>query len=156
MSDPQQPVNSVRLVPFDDQHLAQMIPIEKSGFRRPWTEEDFLQFVSERDHSILVCTHGRQIVGYCCYSRGINLNSMSVHSEWRRKRIGTFIVDQLKVLAEVCGNSIKADVSEYNLDAQLFLQSQGFNCVQFFKDPYGIKNHDGYRMLWQKQKVASR
>lgn len=131
----------------------EVMDIEKSSFDYPWPEDEFRQLVKCEETTCLVAELDCEVVGYAVYSRmagGIFLNNIAVHQKYRRCGVGRDLVEAVKGRVHGRWNYLFTDVSEYSLDAQLFLRSQGFSWTEtitgYFDD---FAPHEAaYRMVW--------
>lgn len=89
------------------------------------------QELHDQYKNIQVWLWGEEVVGFWLLQvdSGIaRIKYFAVHPRWRRRYIGTVMMDDL-VNGEYI--SIVCRVDEYNLNAQLFLRDTGFRCDYF-------------------------
>lgn len=123
--------------------MPSVLEIEDRSFEFPWTEDEFIRCLRQRDCIGMVAERSEQVVGFMIYElhkNRIHILSFAVHPDFRRNGIGSAMVDKLITkLAYQRRNRIMLEVRETNLDAQLFSDSSvsgppGF-CVPFTKTP---------------------
>ena len=133
--------------------MADILRIENEGFRRPWTEEDFRSCLRRKDCIGMVAEHDHEVVGFVIYElhpSKINVLSVAVASESRRRQVGTQIVQKLiGKLSQRRRNEIILGVPETNLSAQLFWRAQGFEAVSVARGAYDGTGEDVYVMCYR-------
>ena len=134
--------------------MREMVAMEYDAFQpEHWTDREFAELLS---HGGVVQIARRvdapeRIAGYLCASpmrRGWNLRTMSVHPECRRRGVGRELVSRFQrhILR---GQRLIADVSELNVDAQLFFKAIGFRVRQVRKKTT-TEGSDLYRFRWDQ------
>ena len=131
----------------------EVMDIEKASFDYPWLEIEFRNFVREEGTTCLVGEMDCEVVGYVVYSRmagGIFLNNIAVHQKYRRNGVGRDLLSAVKGRVHGRWNYLFTDVSEYSLDAQLFLRSQGFSWTETITEYFDdfAPHEAAYRMVW--------
>jgi ribosomal-protein-alanine N-acetyltransferase len=110
--------------------LQAVLEIESASFEYPWTEEEFINCLRQRDCIGMVAECAEQVVGFMIYElqpTSIHVLSFAVHPEFRRKSVGIALMDRLfSKLAYQRRVRIQLEVRETNLSAQLFLKQLGF------------------------------
>ena len=140
---------SIRFVSGRD--FRQITTIERDSFKYPWTTKDLHSKLCE-DHVVCyVVEHNGFIVAYAIiqyYKDHIELCNLAVDSHYRRRKIASLIINMLKIKAYLEAKEyISAYVSEYNLEAQLFLgnKDNGFVAKEVLRDFYS-DGHSAYYM----------
>lgn len=133
------------------------IPFILNNFDCPWNEEDFFRFRLRYRGCTAVAQHSGFPVGFLLFKRTISASGarrtfeivqLEVHREFRRTLIGTKLLIELARLMPVNQvDRIGVDVSERNLDAQLFLRHLGFVCVRIDRNAYE-SGDSSYRMVY--------
>lgn len=127
--------------------------IEGESFEFPWSEEEFIRVLRQRDCIGMVAEIGEEIAGFMIYElhkNRIHILSFAVHPYFRRERVGTLMVGKLiSKLAFQRRNRIALEVRETNLPAQLFFQKLGFRANRILKDYYEDHNEDAYIMEYR-------
>lgn len=142
--------------------LPSVLKIEGESFEYPWTEEEFIRSLSQRDCIGMVVCDGddEQIIGFMIYElhkQRIHVLSMAVAADHRRKGVGTEMLEKLiSKLAYPRRNRIAMEVRESNLAAQLFLRKNGFKATGVLKDFYlNHSNEDGYMFAYRADELVS-
>lgn len=94
----------------------------------------------------VVAVLGRRVVGYLFYRAGPGgwrLCSLAVDPAYRRATVGYRLVAWLRGRLSPSRSYIRADVSEDNLPALLFLQAQGFLATRQSEDGGRFVGEDG-------------
>lgn len=114
-------------------HMDDVLRIENSSFDTPWTEQDFLECLRQNNCIGMVAMSldsKCKVVGFMIYElhkSRLHLLKMVVDPDVRRNGVGSQMVSRLiDKLSQQRRNEIRIEVSERNLNAQLFLKSQGF------------------------------
>ncbi len=125
---------------------------ELESFEFPWTEEDFLRCLRQRNCIGMVAEQGEKVLGfmvYELYKQKLHLLNFAVHPEYRRRGVGVQMV--CKLVGKLSGHRrtrITLEVRETNLDAQLFFQSQGFRAVRVMRSFYEDSGEDAYLLQY--------
>jgi len=132
--------------------LGPMVAIEKYSFAEPWARKDFSSCMRRLNIQCKVVIVDDQVVGYVMYTSHLTHNEIinfAIHWEFRRQGVGTQVIDYL--VARLKGTSLLSFVvSEYNLEAQLFLKECGFRCITVIKGHYPETDEDAYEMMFDK------
>lgn len=135
--------------------MASVLSIESESFGFPWTEEEFIRCLRQRNCVLMVAEIREQVVGYMVYELHENflqLLNFAVAAGFRRKGIGTAIVFKMVgKLSPQRRSRILLEVRETNLAAQLFFRSQGFLAVSVLRDFYDDTTEDAYVMQYRYQ-----
>jgi len=143
--------------------MEQVLDIERSRFEYPWSEEDFIKCLRQRNVIGMVAdvSNDRQeylaIAGYMVYElhpRRLHLLNIAVGVPFEGRGIGR------KMIAKIQGKlslerrtRIATEVRESNTDAQLFFKALGFNCVNVLHDFYDEErshpDEDAYSFVYR-------
>lgn len=123
-------------------HMDDVLRIEGECFPMPWSEEDFIRCLRQRNAIGMVAKVFDDVAGYMVYElhrNRLHVLNFAVAPAFMRRGVGTAMVKKLK--GKLCAsaerrNRIMLEVRETNLDAQLFWKSQGFRAVMVVKDFY--------------------
>lgn len=133
--------------------MLDVMVIENLSYERPWSEEEFLSFLRERNCIALIAEHGEKVVGIMVYELmkpRIELANIAVHPAWRRTGIAAKMIERLvRSLNQVRRNRISVNVRETNLASQLFFKSQGFRAVKVKRGFYDDSGEDAIRMVYR-------
>ncbi len=130
--------------------MAEVLAIESASFDSPWDEEDFKKCLRERNCIGMVAEKGEQVVGYMLYElhkRRLDILNFAVAPYWRRRAIGTQMVDKLiSKMSSHRRTVISVPVADSNLPAQLFFRASGFRAVRVERDYFDEPKQDAYLM----------
>lgn len=139
--------------------LLEVLEIERDSFDFPWTEEDLLAYLRNRNCIGLVAEkNGGQVIGYCIYEmhhdnnkRWFTLPKFAVHPAYRRMGVGYQMIRKLiSKLTPQKRTHIRVHVRETNLDAQLFFQSAGFIAIKIERRYFKDSKEDAYLMEYKR------
>lgn len=126
--------------------MPEVLSIEAS-LSHPWTEEDFLRCLRQRNCIGMVGELPNEAVGsymvYELHKNTLSVLNFAVSEAYRGQGVGTRMIDKLKSkLSGLRRTSITMIVRESNLDLQLFLRSQDFVATEVLRGHFG--DEDGY------------
>jgi ribosomal-protein-alanine N-acetyltransferase len=128
--------------------MPEVLQTEQDSFAHPWTEEDFLHCLRQRNCIGMVAECGDRVVGYVIYElhkSKLHVLNIAVHPPLRRKQIGAQLVGKLiSKLSSHRRSRITLEVREGNLAAQLFLRSLGFLATRVLRGFYEDTEEDAY------------
>jgi ribosomal-protein-alanine N-acetyltransferase len=120
--------------------MPEVLAIDTATFQFPWSEDDFVRCLRQRNAIGLVAEHGEKIAGFAIYEihkNRIHIMNFAVHQAYQRRGVGKAMVDKLVgKLSKERRNRIMLEVRETNLDAQLFFKAMGFRAVSLLRDFY--------------------
>lgn len=133
--------------------------LECDSCERFWNQKNIRKIMKNSRVGGYVITDLTVPVGYVVFEttkkiRKIYIHNMVVKSDYRRKGIGTMLLNFLFVKKDF--DFLGCAVRESNLSAHLFLKNYGFEALQvehsFFKDEYpaGVEVEDGYYFEYAK------
>ena len=136
-------MDEIEIVELKQKHCPQVALIENETFSFPWSEQSFLECVSNPDRHYICAVHNEKVVGYCGYWKVLDeaeIYNVAVKSEKRGFGIGETMLTKLieygksdnrkKFLLEVrCGN--KAAISLYK---KLGFKEDGIR-PEFYDEP---------------------
>ncbi len=135
--------------------MPEVLEIETSSFEFPWTEEDFIRCLRQRNCIGMVAEHDERVVGFMIYElhkNQLHILNFAVHAKIRRHGVGQQMVDKLiSKLSHQRRNKILLEVRETNLSAQLFFRRQGFRAISLLRDFYDDTTEDAYLMQFRYQ-----
>jgi ribosomal-protein-alanine N-acetyltransferase len=112
--------------------MPEVMEIENSSFDDPWTQEQFVFVLRQRNSISYVAVHDEQVVGYICYElfkKRLDILNLAVHSDFRRRGVGRQMVEKLaNKLSSQRRTLLRVFVIESNLAGQLFYSSCGMIC----------------------------
>jgi ribosomal-protein-alanine N-acetyltransferase len=140
-------------------HMPEVLAIEESEFENPWTEEDFIRVLKNRNSIGVVAEHREKIVGYAVYELlkdRVNVLNFAVHEDVQRRRVGTQMIQYLKrKLTSSTRSRLAFTVRDSNTPAHLFLRASGFRAVNVLRGFYTDMGDDAYLFHWHSTKPAS-
>lgn len=132
--------------------MADVLRIENQSFEFPWTEEDFLSCLRQRNCIGMVAEHEHEIVGFMVYEMhrsSLSILNFAVADEARRNQVGTQMAQKLiGKLSHLRRTSITTLVRESNLSAQLFFRAMEFEAVAVLRGEYEDTDEDAYEMRY--------
>ena len=137
--------------------MQEVLQIEEEGFEFPWSEDDFIRCLRQRNCIGMVAEHGERVVGFMIYElhkTRLHLLNFSVNAEYRRKGIGHQMLGKLiGKLSSQRRTRILLEVRETNLAAQLFFRKMGFRAISLLRDFYSDTTEDAYLMQFRYRPV---
>ncbi|MEC7566849.1 MAG: ribosomal protein S18-alanine N-acetyltransferase [Planctomycetota bacterium] len=133
--------------------MADVLKIENANFEFPWSEDDFIRCLRQRNCIGMVAERDDKIVGFMIYElhkNRLHVLNFSVGPDHQRSKVGTTMVEKLKSkLSTQRRNRVVLEVRETNLDAQLFFREQGFMALSVLRDYYEDTVEDAYLMQFR-------
>ncbi len=133
--------------------MSDVLKIERESFEFPWTDEDFLCCLRQRNCIGMVAEYDHQIVGFMVYElhkSRLHILNFAVAEEFRRMGVGSQMVLRLiDKLSQQRRNEILLEVRERNLAAQLFFKTQTFRAVTVLRCHYDDTEEDAYIMRFR-------
>lgn len=133
--------------------MPSVLAIESQSFEFPWTEEEFIRCLRQRDCIGMVAERNEEVAGFMIYElhkTRIHILSFAVAPSLRRQSVGSAMVDKLiSKLAYQRRNRIVLEVRETNLAAQLFFRQLGFRATGVLKSFYEDTPEDAFLMQFR-------
>jgi ribosomal-protein-alanine N-acetyltransferase len=133
--------------------MPEVLAIESESFEFPWSEDEFIRCLRQRNCIGMVADHDDEVVGFMIYElhkTRLHILNFAVAKEYRRLGIGQRMVTKLLgKLSQQRRTRVMLEVRETNLDAQLFFRSQGFRAVNVLRDFYEDTTEDAYLMQYR-------
>ena len=133
--------------------MPEVLAIEEDSFEFPWSEEEFLSCLRQRNCIGMVAEHDERIVGFMVYELNktrIHVLNFAVACEYRRLGVGRQMVSKLIAkLSSQRRTRVTLEVRERNLPAQLFFRSGGFRAVSVLRSFYQDTPEDAYLMQYR-------
>jgi ribosomal-protein-alanine N-acetyltransferase len=137
--------------------MPSVLGIENASFEFPWTEDEFIRCLRQRDCIGMVAECSERVVGFMIYElhrTRIHVLSFAVHPEHRRQSVGSAMIEKLiSKLAYQRRNRIVLEVRETNLDAQLFFRSLGFRATGVLRNFYEDSTEDAFLMQFRTSEL---
>ena len=126
-----------------------VMDIESGSFESPWSEEDFIRCLNQKNVIGMSAEYDDQIIGFVLYELSktrIRLIRVAVDPDCRRRGIGTQIIAKLAgKLSPERRRKIELDVMESNLVGQVFFRECGFLAILTIRGLHS--DEDAYRMI---------
>ena len=133
--------------------MQEVLAIESGSFEFPWSEEDFIRCLRQRNCIGMVAEFEERVVGFMIYElhkNQLHILNFAVRPEFRRIGVGAQMVRKLiGKLSHQRRNRIMLEVRETNLSAQLFFRKSGFRAVSVLRDYYDDTTEDAYIMQYR-------
>jgi len=133
--------------------MSEVLDIEQHSFEFPWSEDDFIRCLRQRNCIGMVAEHDERVVGYMIYElhkTRLHILNFSVVPSFRRLQVGTQMVEKLVgKLSSQRRSRITLEVRETNLPAQLFFRDVGFRAVSVLRSFYDDTPEDAYLMQYR-------
>lgn len=115
--------------------------IERECFDDPWTLDEFIRCLQQRNAIGMVAEDRDRVVGFMVYElhqRSLQLLNLAVTEREHRREIGSQLIHKLQTKLNPDRRArITLQVREQNCGAQLFFASLGFRCTGTIADYYG-------------------
>jgi ribosomal-protein-alanine N-acetyltransferase len=139
--------------------MPEVLAIEAHSFEFPWTDDDFLRCLRQRNCIGMVAEQGDRVVGFMIYElhrSRLHILNFAVHPQFRRHGVGEQMVSKLVAkLSSQRRNRIMLEVRETNLPAQLFFRSLGFKAISLLREFYEDTPEDAYLMQYRLASSAA-
>ena len=133
--------------------MPEVLNIEKGSFEFPWSEEDFIHCLRQRNCIGMVAEFENRIVGFMIYELHkdqLHILNFAVRPDFRRRSIGKQMSDKLVgKLSQQRRSRIVLEVRETNLAAQVFFKRVGFRAMSVLRDYYDDTTEDAYVMQYR-------
>ncbi len=130
-----------------------VLEIEEGSFEFPWSEEEFIRCLRQRNCIGMVAELNEQVVGFMIYElhkNRLHILNFAVHPAFRKQGIGKAMVEKLVgKLSYQRRSRIMLEVRETNLPAQLFFKSLGFRAISVLREFYEDSPEDAYLMQYR-------
>jgi ribosomal-protein-alanine N-acetyltransferase len=133
--------------------MPEILAIEQESFEFPWSEDDFIRCLRQRNCIGMVAEHDDRVVGFMIYEltkNRIQVLNFATAAEYRRRGVGTQMIAKLiGKLSAQRRTRITLEVRETNLPAQLFFRTNGFRAVSVLRNFYEDTPEDAYLMQYR-------
>ena len=135
------------MVPAD---LDEVMAIERTSFHHPWSSNFFLEELQVACARSILAQVNDKIVGYVLFwllPDAVDIHNIAVHTEFRRKRIGQSLLQQVLEQARNRDSSrVTLEVRVSNIAAQKLYESVGFVSQGLRKGYYSDDGEDAVIM----------
>lgn len=133
--------------------MPEILAIEQESFEFPWSEDDFIRCLRQRNCIGMVAEHDDRVVGFMIYEltkNRIQVLNFATAAEYRRRGVGTQMIAKLiGKLSAQRRTRVTLEVRETNLPAQLFFRTNGFRAVSVLRSFYEDTPEDAYLMQYR-------
>lgn len=133
--------------------MDEVLNIEHEGFEFPWSEDDFVRCLRQRNCIGMVAEHEDKVVGFMIYElhkSKLHILNFAVARQYRRLGVGRQMVSKLiSKLSHQRRSRIQLEVRETNLPAQVFFRESGFKAISVLRDYYEDTTEDAYVMQFR-------
>jgi len=138
--------------------MPEVLDIEDNSFEYPWSEEDFVNCLRQRNCIPMISESNKNIInGYMIYElhkKRLHILNFAVDQEYRRRGIGTQMITKLQgKLSHQKRTRLLIEVRERNLPMLKFLKSQGFRATNVLRDFYEDTTEDAYLMEYKHRSL---
>lgn len=138
--------------------MLEVLQTEQASFASPWTEEDFLHSLRQRNCIGMVAEYNDRVVGFMIYElhkSRLHILNFAVHPDFRRHGIGTQMVMKLAgKLSTHRRTRITLLVRESNLAGQQFFRAEGFMACRVIRGHFEDTCEDAYQMEYSLEREA--
>lgn len=132
--------------------MEEVVAIDAASFDVPWSEEDYLRCLRERNCIGMTAEAAGAVVGcmlYESHERRLHVLRFAVAPAFRRLGVGTTMVRKLvgKLSPRECV-AVTLEVSERNGPGVRFWRALGFRATRLLRGYYG-PDADGYAMRYR-------
>lgn len=125
--------------------------VEKESFPKSWSLDTLRQEFEHAFSRIFVCRKNEEVIGYICgwqIADEIHLLKIAVANKWRRRGVGSALLEKLVALSREKGVSIiYLEVRDSNVAAIKFYEKHGFSVAGRRKGYYMDSGEDALLML---------
>lgn len=144
---------NIEKVSMDD--INEMLKIEKKSFASHWSKQTFIdEFSAENGHYIEM-KDNKKICGYTGFRHVLDeghITTLAVHPKYRKKGIGTKLIEQLLVDAKERGlKKLFLEVRQSNVPAQKIYKKLGFKVIDRRREYYQHPVEDA--LVMQKEGI---
>ena len=133
--------------------MPEVLAVEQESFEFPWSDEDFLRCLKQRNCIGMVAEHDDRVVGFMVYELNktrIHVLNFAVALDFRRRAVGIQMISELiNKLSDQHRTRIVLEVRETNMAAQLFFRALKFRAVSVLHNYYEDTPEDGYLMQYR-------
>ena len=133
--------------------MAEVFRIENQIFEFPWSEDDFIRCLRQRNCISMIAEYQEKIVGFMIYElhrNRLHILNFAIAPEFRRMSVGRQMIEKLiGKLSHQRRSRILLEVRETNLAALIFFRELGFRAISVLKDFYVDTTEDAYLMQYR-------
>jgi ribosomal-protein-alanine N-acetyltransferase len=137
--------------------MDRVLEIENAAFGNPWSEDDFIRVLRQRNAIGMVADRDDKVLGFMLYElhkNRLQVVNFAVAKEWQRRGVGTEMIGKLQSkLSHMRRSKITIEVRETNLAVQFFLKQMGFKAVSVLRDHWEDSDEDAYVMQYRHKPI---
>ena len=130
----------IRIIEFELRHLKKICEIENSSFPEPFSDRYLADLGKLYSETFLIAEWNYEAIGYIVAKTDCSrahILSIAVENNWRRKRIGTILLQMLIIkLKSKRINEIILEVEKNNIPAKTLYERIGFKATKEIKNYY--------------------
>ncbi len=151
-TDPQQEIR-VHIRWMIRRDMPEVQAIEAESFEYPWSEDDFIRCLRQRNCIGMIAEYEDHVVGFMIYElhkTKIHVLNFAVAPAFRHRGVGSQMVAKLIAkLSTQRRSRVMLEVRETNLAAQVFFRSNGFRAISVLRNFYDDTPEDAYAMQFR-------
>lgn len=116
-----------------------VMAIERESFESPWTEQDLINCLRQRNCIGMVIESDGDVAGFMIYElhkSRLEILNFAVHPQHRNNGLGSKMLDKLFGKLGERRHTIGLQIVDSNLPAHLFFSRHGFMATEIVKQPY--------------------
>ena len=132
--------------------MPEVLMIERGCFEFPWTDEDFMKTLQQKNCIGMIAEYDHEIVGFMVYElhkSRLHILNFAVKPVYQRCGIGRQMIERLvDKLSQQRRHEIWTEIRERNLAAQGFFKDMGFVALSVLRNRYEDTNEDCYLFFY--------
>ncbi|MEY4394356.1 MAG: ribosomal protein S18-alanine N-acetyltransferase [Gemmataceae bacterium] len=133
--------------------MQEVLQSEQQCFEFPWSEEEFLRCLRQRNCIGMVAEHGEKVVGFMIYElhkTKLHILNFAVSPQFQKMGVGGQMIAKLvSKLSSHRRTRITLEVRETNLGGQVFFRNQEFKAIRVVRSFYSDSGEDAYLMQYR-------
>lgn len=133
--------------------MTDVLRIERESYQCPWTEDDFLKHLRQRNCVGHVAEYENRVVGFVIYElhKGfVHITNMAVDPDCRGRGFGRALMDKMKAKITLHHRTrLRCIVRESNLGSQLFLRRMKMRATKTLRNYCDDPQEDAYLFVWR-------
>ncbi len=141
----------MRIRPMRDNDLAQVLDLENTSFKQPWTPEHFHRELHDNPYALLFVAEQEGVflgfIDFWIMFEQATVNQIAVVGNYRRRGVGSILLEDAVKRAQAAGvNQMSLEVRVSNQSAYEFYLRHGFQNL-LKKTQYYQDGEDAYFMV---------
>jgi len=130
--------------------LIEVVEIESQSFEHPRSGGEMLSRLRKLNVIGVIAEHSNHVLGFMFFELqpgAMELTTIAVHDEHRRKGIGSALLDHLaRKLNPYCRKRIRCEIRETNVAGQVFFRANRFQATDVLHGLYYESDEAAYAM----------